>query len=61
MCEYDVASFEKSVLPGYKYKLELLKNSDPDYELLESSINFSNELTDKKFSSKFYWEKRREN
>ena len=34
LCEYDVASFRKSVLPGFEYKLELLNNNDPDYELI---------------------------
>ena len=47
LCEYDVAKFKEPVLPGFKYKLELLKNNDPDYKLLESSINFSDEQTDK--------------
>ena len=45
-CEYDVANFKRSVLPGFKYKLELLENNDPDYKLLERSINFSDESTD---------------
>ena len=49
LCEYDVANFKKPVLPGFKYKLELLKTNDADYELLESSINFGDELTDKSF------------
>ena len=40
LCEYDVANFKKSVLPGFKYKLELLKTNDPDYKLLEKSIKF---------------------
>ena len=29
LCEYDVAKFKKSVLPGFKYNLELLKDNDP--------------------------------
>ena len=38
LCEYDVANFKKSVLPGFKYKLELLKTNDLDCEFLENSI-----------------------
>ena len=49
LCEYDIEKFKKPILHGFKYKLELLKNNDPDYKLLESSINFSDELTDKNF------------
>ena len=45
LCEYDVANFKKSVLPGFKYKLELLKNNDPDYELLKDSIGFNDNST----------------
>ena len=40
LCEYDVSNFKEPVLPGFKYKLELLKNNDPDYKLLENSIKF---------------------
>ena len=47
-CKYDVANFKKSALPGFKYKLELLKTNDADYEFLESSIksneNFSTKI-----------------
>ena len=47
-CEYDVASFKEPVLPGFKYKLELLKTDDLDYKLLENSIksndNFSTKI-----------------
>ena len=44
LCEYDVARFKKSVLPGFKYKLELLKTNNPDYKLLESSIEINDNL-----------------
>ena len=48
-CEYDVEKFKKPILHGFKYKLELLKSNDPDYKIIESSINFGDELTDKNF------------
>ena len=48
LCEYDVTSIKKSVLPSFKYKLKLLKNIDPDYKLIESSINFNNDITTNK-------------
>ena len=48
LCEYDVANFKKSVLPGFKYKLELLKTNDPDYEILENSIKVNDNF---KYSS----------
>ena len=51
-CEYDVEKFKKPILHGFKYKLELLKNNDSDYQLLESSINFGDEQTDKNFRYK---------
>ena len=38
ICEYDVPSFKKPVLPGFQYRLELLKTNDPDYKLLANSI-----------------------
>ena len=33
-----MGSFKQPDLPGFKYKLDLLKPDDPDYELLENSI-----------------------
>ena len=44
LCGYDVASFKKLVLSGFKYKLDLLKANDPDYKLLENSIKFNDKL-----------------
>ena len=38
LCEYDVANFKKTVLPGFKYKLELLKTNDPDYKLFLKNL-----------------------
>ena len=47
-CEYDAANFKKSAFPGFKYKLELLKTNDEDYEFFENSIksndNFSTKI-----------------
>ena len=44
ICEYDVTSFKKPVLPGYKYKLQLLKTNDQDYKVLENSLKFNDDL-----------------
>ena len=42
---YNVATFKKSVLPKFKYKLELLKNDNSDLKLLKESLSL-NELYD---------------
>ena len=44
--EFDTRNFKNAVLPGSKYKLEVLKNDDSDYKVLESLLELSNECKD---------------
>ena len=48
-CACDVSNFKNSVLSGFKYKLELLKTNDPDYELLENSIKFDDNFENSRY------------
>ena len=36
---YDTENLQKPPTPGFQYKLELLEDDNPDYELLEKSLN----------------------
>ena len=50
LCEYDVTNFKNLVLPGFKYKLDMLDNDDKDYKLLESSLKYDTSEDNSQFN-----------